>query len=55
MEIKTESHPYYALWRVMSEWCSENAVGALGAITLQSAIDAREAKKAKDARALETS
>jgi hypothetical protein len=47
MDIKTESHPYYALWRVMSEWCTENTIGVRGAITLQKAIDAREAKKTK--------
>jgi hypothetical protein len=38
MEIKKESHPYYAMWRVLSEWCDEHKIGKLGKITLQSAI-----------------
>jgi hypothetical protein len=49
MEIKKESHPYYAQWRVMSEWCTENAVGIRGQITLQSAIEFRKTNKAKAA------
>ena len=43
MDIKMESHPYYAQWRVMSEWCAENAVGILGDITLENAIDCYKA------------
>jgi hypothetical protein len=53
MEIKKESHPYYAQWRVMSEWCTENAVGVRGQITLQSAIDLRKTNKAEAATAQE--
>ena len=53
MEIKKESHPYYAQWRVMSEWCTENAVGIRGPITLQSAMDLRETNKAEAAAAQE--
>ena len=44
MDIKKESHPYYALWRVLSEWCDENKVGKRGEIKLQSAIDHYETK-----------
>ena len=47
MEIKKESHPCYAQWRVMSEWCTENAVGIRGQITLQSAMELRKANKDK--------
>jgi hypothetical protein len=50
MEIKKESHPYYAQWRVMSEWCTENAIGMRGAITLKKAIEVREEKKTNDAQ-----
>ena len=49
MEIKKESHPYYAQWRIMSEWCTENAVGIRGQITLQSAIQLRVSNKAEAA------
>jgi hypothetical protein len=49
MEIKKESHPYYAQWRVMSEWCTENAVGIRGQITLQSAMELRKTNKAQAA------
>ena len=49
MEIKKESHPYYTQWRVMSEWCTENAVGIRGEMTLQSAMELRETDKTKAA------
>ena len=51
MEIKKESHPYYAQWRVMSEWCTENAVGIRGQLTLQSAMELRAINKAETAAA----
>jgi hypothetical protein len=51
MSIKKESHPYYALWRVLSEWCDENTIGKCGDITLQNAIDHHEEKKAKQRKA----
>jgi len=47
MNIKKESHPYYALWRVLSEWCDENKIGKRGEVTLQSAVEVYEENKAK--------
>jgi hypothetical protein len=48
MNIKKDSHPYSALWRVLSEWCDENRIGKRGEITLQNAIDHYEENKAKE-------
>jgi hypothetical protein len=52
MDIKKESHPYYALWRVLSEWCDENKIGKRGDIKLQSAIDHYETSATKELRDL---
>ena len=47
MDIKKDSHPYYALWRVLEEWCNENEVGRCGEVSLQDAIDMYEKGKRK--------
>jgi hypothetical protein len=38
-EIKVESHPYYNLWRILSEYTTESFHGKRGALTLQDGIN----------------
>ena len=51
MDIKKESCPHCALWRVLSGWCDENnMVGKRGEIKLQSAIDHHETNANRELR-----
>jgi len=45
ININEESHPYYELWRVLSEWCTESDVGKRGKFTLEDALKVYEQNK----------
>ena len=39
VEVKKESHPYYNLWRVLSEYCTENYIGRQGESTFKKGLN----------------
>jgi len=43
--INEASHPYYELWRVLSEWCTESEIGKRGKFTLKNALELYEEGK----------
>ena len=45
VSISKDSHPYYKLWRVFSEWCTESDIGKRGEVTLAKARAIYEQRK----------